>query len=423
MKPINIALVGFGNIGTGVVRFFQQNGTLINQRCGRDVNLHTICTRDVKKDRGLPISNYNLTTDFNDVFANDEIDIVLELVGGTTVAREIILGALKAGKHVVTANKAVLAEHGGDLFETARENNVTLLFEAAVGAGIPFIRAMQAGLLANNFYGIYGILNGTCNYILTEMEDDPEKDFDSVLKVAMDLGYAEPDPTLDIQGDDAAHKIAIMGSIAFNYEFKGNDVIKDGITRISPVDFEFSKKHNQTIKLIATANVGQKGDINLSVAPTLLPASHLLAGIRSVVNTCLVECDQAGPMQFSGAGAGQGSTSSGVIGDVCNLAMAGDKSTAMNPLKIRKGNRPSQLNAIPYPERITRLTGDKSKQFAEENKLKIVDEIGSSIFVVTPAQSIFEHEVFLNNLKEKGFKDSDICELRVAFQSPDSSLI
>lgn len=420
MSEFNIAIVGVGNIGSGVVEQFQKFGKLINERCRRPVVLKTVCTIDFDLIKHLNLEGYNKVTDYKEVCADESIDVVVELIGGTTIARTVIETALKSGKHVVTANKAVLATYGGELFEIARENNVFLLFEAAVGAGIPFIRAMQGGLISNNFNGVYGILNGTCNYMLSAMEDQPGLEFDAILKEAMDKGYAEPDPTLDIEGDDTAHKIALMGSLAYQYDFRAADVTKEGITKITPKDFEFAKAKGQSIKLIASAEKLEDGRVNLAVWPTLVPESHQLAGIRGVINTCLLDCDPAGPMQFSGAGAGQGSTGSGIIGDICHLACIQDAESllACNSLNIPKGKRPENTAPVPHPKRIARISSAQSKAAAEKLSLEIISSEGETTYVAVPEQSPAERDAMLQSLQEQGITSKQVCELRVAFQ-PD----
>src|SRR5690606_16949777 len=263
------ALIGFGNIGTGVVRHVRDYQEVLESRLGRPIRLKTICDVDITRDRGVPTRGIELTSDYQDITADPEIEAVVELVGGTGVSRRIVEACLKAGKHVVTANKALIAEYGAELFDLADKHKVSILFEAAVGAGIPIIKSFQGALLPNRINKIHGILNGTTNYILSRMEDDASADYAAVVADAQRLGYAEPDPTLDVEGVDAAHKIAILGALAFGIDARAADVVREGVTRITAADFAFARERDQTIKLLATAGLDESGALALSVWPTL----------------------------------------------------------------------------------------------------------------------------------------------------------
>lgn len=414
MKALTLGLVGFGNIGTGVVMHLEQHGPLIDARCNRKVVLKTICDKDFARPRPVYPDRYKKVSDFTEITNDPEIDVVIELVGGTTIAYQVITAALKAGKHVVTANKAVIATFGGELFELARQNNVQLLFEAAVGAGIPAIRGLQGGLLPNQVKGLYGILNGTCNFILTAMEDDPTLSFEAVLKVAMDKGYAEPDPTLDIEGDDTAHKIAIMGSLVFGLDLRGKDTIKEGITKIRSSDFAFAKKRNSTIKLVASAEAHSDGSLILSVWPTLVANGTPLASIRGVINSFLINCDPAGLMQMSGAGAGQGSTGSGILSDVCLIAQAHDPEilNLLNPLSIPSGVRPKGGIRTNHPKRIARLNGSGARSFAEAKGLTILSSEADCIYAELPEHTLEGRNGLI--AESKAAKVESFFELRIA---------
>lgn len=414
MSDFHIGLVGFGNIGTGVVRHLQEQGGLLAERCGRRLVLKAICDKDLDRDRGVSTAGIRLTSDYKSLTTDPSLHAIIELVGGTTIAKEVILSALSNGKHVVTANKAVLATFGGELFDAARANNVELLFEASVGAGIPAIRALQGGLLPNQINGVYGILNGTCNFILTAMEQDPKLTYGDVLKVAMEKGYAEPDPTLDVEGDDTAHKIAIMGALAFGYDLRGKETVKEGITKIRPTDFEFARNQNATIKLVAAASPEADGSLQLSVWPTVVPLSHPLGGIRGVINSFLFACNPAGNMQFTGAGAGQGSTSSGIVSDLCLLAQCSsvEQLRRLNPLRIAGGKRPQGGISQNHPARIGRLCGPKAGAAASDLKLKVVQTLGDAIYVELPAQNSSQRQNFVATLEQHGVEG--FLELRLA---------
>ncbi|MGF1571762.1 MAG: homoserine dehydrogenase [Sumerlaeia bacterium] len=414
MKDLILGLVGFGNIGTGVVKHLQEHGELINNRCGRRVVLKSICDKNFDYPRPVTTDEYNKVSDFHEITKDAEIDVVIELVGGTTIAYKVITEALKAGKHVVTANKAVIATFGGELFELARQNNVQLLFESAVGAGIPAIRALQGGLLPNKINGVYGILNGTCNFILTAMEDDPALSFDAVLKVAMEKGYAEPDPTLDIEGDDTAHKIAIMGSLVFGFDLRGNDTIKEGITKIKSSDFALAKSRNCTIKLVASAELSPTGNLGLSVWPTLVENGTALASIRGVINSFLISAEPAGLMQFSGAGAGQGSTGSGILSDICLIAQTNDSAVLakLNPLSIPSNVRPRAGISSAHPKRIGRFIGKESVGFVQNAGYPIISNNGECVYVELPEHTLAERNILLEKAKASGIEST--FELRIA---------
>lgn len=418
--PLKIALVGFGNIGTGVVRHLNEEKALFDNRLPRPLQLATICDVDLETDRGVPTAGIKMTSDFKDIVNDPSIGVVIELVGGTGIARMIVEESLAAGKHVVTANKALIATYGGELFEIADKAGVHLLFEASVGAGIPLINSLQRSLIPNRFTAIHGILNGTCNFILTAMEDTPGLRFESVLKEAMEKGYAEPDPTLDIEGIDAAHKIAIMGSLIFGKDLRIDNVIVQGITRIAPEDFAFAHGRGQTIKLLAMAGSSIDGEPALSVWPTFVPGDHLIGRVRGVTNTMLVDAEPSGPMMMAGAGAGQGSTSSGVLSDVALIAQAlgsNEALKALNPLRFpATGHSPTDPAKAIHPERYLRLAGPNAQAAASRLAFPLLHEKEETVCLKAPRQSGAERDAMYASIEQAGVPSEAACEIRVALQ-------
>jgi homoserine dehydrogenase len=317
MNEIKIGLIGFGTVGAGVVRILGENASLIAQRLGGEVRLHKIADIDLKRDRGVKVSKKILTTDAEAVLTDPEISICIELVGGIEPARTFILKAIANGKHVVTANKALLALHGAELFAAAQNKGVRIGFEASVGGGIPIIRSLREGLVANRIISIFGILNGTSNYILTRMTQEG-KGFREILKDAQRLGYAEADPSLDVEGIDAAHKLAILAALAFGIRVDFNDIFVEGIAHISPLDIQFSSEFGYRIKLLAIGK-GDAGRVELRVHPTMLPANHLLSTVEGVYNAIYLSGDAVGPTMLYGQGAGSLPTGSAVVSDVVDL--------------------------------------------------------------------------------------------------------
>lgn len=342
MDTINIGLIGFGNIGTGLVNALNQNRDTLNGRLGVNLNLTRIADADIKRKRDAEYDPAILTNSADDILDDPNIHVVVELVGGLEPARTFVEKALRNGKHVVSANKAMLATFGGELWQIARENNVALLYEASVGGGIPIIRALQTGLSANNIKKVYGILNGTCNYILTHMEQDGRA-FETVLAEAQAHGFAEPDPTYDVEGYDTAHKTAILASLAFQQDVRFADVFVEGISRLKPVDLENAKKLGYTLKLLGIARRDDEdGRVEVRVHPTLLPSTSLLANVGGVFNAVLVEGDLVGQTLFYGRGAGQNPTSSAVLSDIMSIAQqlaSGVKPTADDRLQVKMGQK------------------------------------------------------------------------------------
>ena len=316
MKPVKIGICGIGTVGSGTVNVLARNRELINARAGCEIVIAQVGTRhdNVKCD----ISELNVTREIFDVARNPDIDILVELIGGIEVARELILTAVENGKHVITANKALIAEHGNEIFEAANAKGVTVAFEAAVAGGIPIIKAIREGLSANRIEWLAGIINGTGNFILTEMRDKG-RSFSEVLEEAQELGYAEADPTFDVEGIDAAHKLVILASIAFGIPLQFDQVFTEGISRISPQDVLYAQELGYRIKHLGIAQKGHKG-IELRVHPTLIPEKRLIATVDGVMNAVLVKGDALGPTLYYGAGAGAEPTASAVLADIVDVA-------------------------------------------------------------------------------------------------------
>lgn len=318
MPSINIGLIGFGTVGCGVVKTLQKNQASIKERTGLDLNLKKIADIDLERKRPVKVPKEMLTTNVNDILDDPEIDVVIELVGGYSPAKEFILKAIKNGKFVVTANKALIAKHGLEILEAAKKNNVDVYFEAAVGGGIPLLLPMGLSMGANRIEFIYGILNGTCNYILTKMTKDGAS-FETALKEAQEKGFAEADPALDINGSDSMHKLVILASLANRHFFNEEEVFVEGIEDSSQKDIQYANELGYCIKLLAIAKF-EKEQISLRVHPTLVPKEHLLSKIENEVNAVFLRGDIVGDLLFSGKGAGMMPTASAVVADLINVA-------------------------------------------------------------------------------------------------------
>lgn len=318
-NTINVGLIGFGTIGAGVVKILQENAAVIGERLGSELKLTRIADRDIATDRGVtPHKDVVLSTDAQDVINDPHIDVVVELIGGYEPAKSFVLAALEKGKRVVTANKALLAVHGAEIFEAAAASGSDIGFEASVGGGIPVIRAIKEGLSANNLITIDAIINGTANYILTEMTNKGG-DFQTVLKTAQNLGYAEADPTFDIEGVDSAHKLAILASLAFGTKINFDDIHTEGISSITKMDIDYATELGYKIKLLAIAK-SQDGEIEARVNATMIPEDALLSNVEGVLNAVYVTGDAIGPTMYYGPGAGMMPTASAVVGDIIELS-------------------------------------------------------------------------------------------------------
>ena len=322
-REVRIALLGLGTVGAGLVRILQSRSAMLEERAGCRLRLAAVADTDLTRPReGLDLAALPMTSDTARVLDDPSVHVVVELIGGLEPARTFILRALDAGKHVVTANKALLAHHGAELYEAARRRGVALAFEAAVAGGIPIIRAVKEGLVANRVLSLAGIVNGTCNYILTKMTD-AGLDFSLVLKEAQAHGYAEADPTLDIEGLDSAHKLQILVTLAFRTFVALDDIHTEGITRITGQDIAYAQELGYRIKLLAIAKVAE-GDgrrrVEARVHPTMIPAASPLAAVSGVFNAVFLTGDAVGDLMFYGRGAGQLPTASAVWSDVIEIA-------------------------------------------------------------------------------------------------------
>ncbi|MEN6422759.1 MAG: homoserine dehydrogenase [Smithella sp.] len=318
MKEINIGLIGFGTIGTGVVRLLRQNEELITEKLGARLVLKKIADIDIATSRGIKINKGMLTTDAREIINDKDIPIVIELMGGYEPARTFVLEAIAKGKHVVTANKALLATYGNEIFPAAQKRAVDIGFEASVGGTIPIIKTLKESLVANRINSVMGIMNGTCNFILTKMTDE-DKPFDVVLKEAQKLGFAEADPTFDIEGIDTAHKMAIILSLAYGKKVNLKDIYLEGITKISREDIAFARELGYRIKLLAIAML-RNGAVEARIHPTMIPSTHLLANVNQNYNAFHIMGDASGPVFLFGQGAGMMPTASAVFSDIIDSA-------------------------------------------------------------------------------------------------------
>ena len=317
MKPIQVGLLGLGTVGGGTIEVLRRNREEIARRAGREIVVKAASARDLAKPRGFALDGIELAKDPGAIVSRPDIDIVVELIGGDTVARELVLRAIDSGKHVVTANKALLAKHGTEIFARAQAKGVMVAFEASVAGGIPIIKAIREGLSANRIEWIAGIINGTCNFILSEMRDKGLP-FDMVLAEAQKLGYAEADPAFDVEGIDAGHKLTILAAIAFGIPMQFDKVTTEGITKLTALDIRYAEGLGYRIKLLGITRRTARG-IELRVHPTLIPARRLIANVEGVMNAVLVKGDAVGPTLFYGRGAGAEATASAVVADLVDV--------------------------------------------------------------------------------------------------------
>lgn len=330
MKPVRIGICGLGTVGSGTVNVLTRNSEEISARAGAEIVIQQIGAR--RDNPACDTSEYAVSRDIFDVARNADVDVLVELIGGTTVAKELVEAAINSGKHVVTANKALIAEYGNELFALAEKRGVTIAYEAAVAGGIPIIKALREGLSANRIEWLAGIINGTGNFILTEMKNR-KRDFADVLKEAQAKGYAEADPTFDVEGIDAAHKLVILASIAFGMPLQFDKIFTEGISAIEPQDLEFAAELGYRIKHLGIARQCEDG-VELRVHPTLIPNKRLIANVDGVMNAVLVKGDAVGPTLYYGAGAGAEPTASAVVADIVDLART---------LRAPADTRPSHL--------------------------------------------------------------------------------
>ncbi len=353
---VSVGIIGFGTVGSGTARILLENAAVISERTGIPVSLKRIADLDITRDRGINVPAGVLTTDAAAVINDPEIDVVIELMGGIHPAKEFILQAIRNCKHVVTANKALLATEGNELFAEAERAGVEIGFEAAVAGGIPIIKVIREGLVANRIIAVYGIINGTSNYIFTKMTDE-KVDFATALKEAQRLGYAEADPTFDIEGIDSAHKLTILASLAYGIPLSYGDVYKEGITRITAQDIAFASELGYKVKLLAITKATAEG-IEMRVHPTMVPNDYLISKVDGVFNAVYVEGDAVGSTLYYGRGAGDMPTGSAVVADVVDIGrnimcgsvkrISGLTAKAGVPGKSRKIKRIDDIESMYY---------------------------------------------------------------------------
>ncbi len=315
---INVGIIGFGIVGSGTAKILLENKDILSERLGFELNLKKIADLDIVRDRGIKVPEGVLTTDVNHIFDDPDIQIVVELMGGINPAKNFILKAIRKGKHVVTANKALLATEGTDIFNAAYEAGVEVGYEASVAGAIPIIKVMKEGLIANRIKAIYGIINGTSNYILTKMTEE-NVEFSQALKEAQALGYAEADPTFDIEGIDTAHKLTILATLAYGIPLSYKSVYIEGISKISTQDIGFASELGYKVKLLAITKESD-GQIELRVHPTMLPKDYLIAKVDGPFNAIYVDGDATGSTLYYGRGAGSVPTGSAVVSDIADIA-------------------------------------------------------------------------------------------------------
>jgi homoserine dehydrogenase len=352
MKPIKVGLLGLGTVGSGTFNVLKRNQEEIMRRAGRAIEITMVAVRNVERAKEIVKDEVEIVTDGNLVVNHPDIDIVVELIGGNDVAKDLVLKAIANGKHVVTANKALIAKHGNEVFTAAQDKGVMVAFEAAVAGGIPIIKALREGLTANRIQWIAGIINGTTNFILSEMRDKG-LDFATVLKQAQALGYAEADPTFDIEGIDAAHKLTIMASIAFGIPTQFDKAYIEGITKLEATDIEYAEQLGYRIKLLGITKRSDAG-IELRVHPTLIPEKRLIANVEGAMNAVLVQGDAVGATLYYGKGAGSEPTASSVIADVVDITrLATADPEHRVPYLAFQPNALSDLKVLPISEVFT----------------------------------------------------------------------
>ncbi len=352
---IHVGLAGLGNVGAGVYKNLDANRDLILQRTGADIRVKRVVVRDVSRPRDVAVPAEMISTEWQDLISDSEIQVIVELIGGTTTAYDLVCAALRAQKIVVTGNKALLAERGQELFALAEQCGVPIYFEAAVAGGIPIIQVLQEGLVGNRILSIHGIINGTCNYILTRMSQ-AGLSYADALGEAQEKGYAEADPTLDVSGWDAAHKAIILASLSYGFWIPTSCVHVEGVDKIDLVDFKFAKRLGYTIKLLSVIRADEQGLVEVRTQPTLVPLSHVLANVSGSFNAVLVNGDIVGETLFYGRGAGQDPTSSSVISDLCEAAAVivyGARHTGFVPHGLYGKSKPAEETISHYYLRLT----------------------------------------------------------------------
>ena len=389
-KSIQIGLLGLGTVGTGVARMLMENREILEARVGVPLTLKHIADIDLERDRGFPLDGSLLTSDAFQVVNDPDVDIVVEMIGGDGIAKKLILKALENGKSVVTANKALLAKHGNQLFKNAMDSGVDLAYEASVGGCMPIIKTLRESLVGNRIQSMTGILNGTCNYILSKITDEGIE-FDAALAEAKANGYAEADPTLDVEGFDTAHKLAILTSLGYGMEINFNDIYIEGISKITPLDIAFAGQFGYRIKLLAITKAGDN-TVEARVHPAMIPFDNLLSNVNSTLNAITVTADAVGDILLYGHGAGMMPTASAVIGDIVDIA----RNLLMNtsgrvPLMSYQMDRVKQVLVKPIRD----ITTHYYFRFSAQDKPGVLSTISGILG---------KHGISLKSVNQKGRK-------------------
>jgi homoserine dehydrogenase len=392
MKTLQVGLLGFGTVGAGVARLLIDSADHIRARLGMDLNLKYVADIDLATDRGIRLADGVLINDAERVVNDPEVDIVIEMIGGEGIAKTLILKAIENGKQVVTANKALLAKHGTELFKAADRKGVDLAYEASVGGCMPVIKTLRESLVGNRINGMGGILNGTCNYILSRITDEGI-DFREALAMATEAGYAEADPTLDVEGFDTAHKLAILTSIAYGTEVDFDDIYIEGITQITPLDIDFARQFGYRIKLLAISkNHGDR--LEARVHPTMIPEGNLLSTISGSLNALNISGDAVGDVMLYGHGAGRMPTASAVIGDVVDIARnLAHGATGRVPLRSFQPDRIGRIPIVSVDELVTHYYF----------RFTVKDQPG---VLSTIAGILGEYGISIQSVQQKGRKSS-----------------
>ena len=423
MKIVNVGLIGFGTVGSGVAKILRERKSLLTEKIGLEINIKKICDKDVVSKRAVSVDKALLTKEAKDIIDDPQIDIVIELIGGIHPAKEFITQALNKGKHIVTANKALLAQEGKELFALAKDRGKNIYFESAVGAGIPIIKSLREGLVANKFNNIFGIVNGTSNFILSKMSEE-NCSFENALARAKKEGFAESDPTLDIEGIDSAHKLILLIYLCFGKMLNMHDVFVEGISRISLADINYAKELGFQIKLLAIAKKERDG-LEARVHPTLIAKSHLLSSVNGVFNAIYVSSDLAGELLFCGPGAGQLSAASAVVSDLVDLTQdikAGMFKPVLNIAPDRSVKTLRKIDEVESRYYIRFMASDKPGVLAKVSGILAKSSI--SIASVTQKERQKAQAVpivmVIHNAKEKNLKVAlrDIGHLDVIKEKP-----
>ena len=379
-KNVVVGLVGMGVVGSGVARVIYEKSTQLENLVGKPILLKKILVKDKSKPRSFTVPSNIFVDNINDIIDDPEVDVVVELVGGDIPAFSFIMSAIDKGKHVVTANKEVIAKHGTEIFTAARKNGVRVLFEASVGGGIPVISPLMRDLVANDTETITAIINGTTNYILTKMANE-NVDYQTALQGAMDLGYAESDPTNDVEGIDAAYKLAILSTLSFRTQISDDDVFREGITKLSPSDFKYARELGYEIKLLAISTLNG-GLVQARVHPSLIPADRMLANVNGVSNAIEIETDLTDKVIFHGPGAGSGPTSSAVVADLVNIGRnVVHKVPFLDPVTISNKFGVSKINELESKYYLRMEAEDRPGVLAQIGSVLADHEISISSFI------------------------------------------